>query len=140
MNFARAEVTSNTKSAVMKQTKRMQDIVFDYFDVFTDDTIIAVVTAFVYEQGTNNSIASNSIKQFLIDNSIMQVYLNYVQEKKQQFEKQKEFYSEELDKIDQHLFFRTTLTERAMIEDMKMCFLGLAFNRFKDSHENRNSK
>ena len=100
-----------------KQLLELQRIVIDYFKDVDDKTIGCIIESFVYGKSTKNDKASKLIESFIKDNGIETAFINYMIDVKAKAE-------------GKSLWLRSSYSERSIIEDIKISFLNLAFNRF----------
>lgn len=96
---------------------QLQKIIFDYFKDVEDATLVEIVDSFVYDQPNPSSEVSKIIEKFMKDNGLETAFINYHYDK----EKKNKF------------FDRSQLSEKSMIENVKMSLLGLSHNRFRAS-------
>jgi len=98
----------------------LQKQIFDYFKDTDDKTLVEIIDAFVYNSPSNRSDVGIIIDKFLKDNDLVQAFINY---------------NIDLKNIDnKNVFFnKCSLSEREMIENIRISFLSLAFNRLRQS-------
>ena len=103
-----------------KQLLELQRIVLDYFKDIDDVTMGKVIESFVYGVSTKDDKASKLIETFIKDNGIETAFVNYMIDLKAKAD-------------GKSLWLRSSYSERSIIEDIKISFLNLAFNRFIQS-------
>lgn len=98
-----------------EQQKAIQKQVTAYFKDVDDKTFIAIVDAFVYhEPPSASSKVGKIIDKFLIDNGIQNAYVNYVSDVRD----------------EKKMFYRSSMSDRVMIENINMAMLNESFHRF----------
>ena len=112
------------KTTAQKQLMELQRIVIDYFKDVDDKTIGNIIESFVYGKSTKNDKASKLIESFIKDNGIETAFVNYMIDVKAKAE-------------GKALWLRSSYSERGIIEDIKISFLNLAFNRFIELASNK---
>ena len=100
--------------------QNLQKQIFDYFEDTDNKTLVEIIHAFVYYSPSNRSDVGVIIDKFLKDNDLTQAYINYSIDIKE--------------KDNPSTYFnRSSLSEREMIENVRLSFLSLGFNRLRQS-------
>ncbi len=102
--------------------RQLQELIIDYFKKTDNATLSLFIDSFVYHQpiSEHNGI-SKIIDRFLKDNGIVNAYLNYVIDYKE---------------VETASWLKSSMSQRAMIDNIKQALLNLAFNRFRNiKHE-----
>lgn len=94
----------------------LQQAVIDYFVDVNDITVALVVNSFVYSRPTKVDVVSRLIEAFLKDNGLIQTFLNHI-----------------ADQREDMIIFKSSYSEREMMNNLNVAFLNLAFNRFMHS-------
>lgn len=104
----------------MDNFQQLQKIILDYFKDTDNQTIIGFIDSFVYHQGTSNKLIVDLIKKFLHDNGLEKAYANYMidHDRKQRREEVS--------------FYKASLSERTMIDEIKQALHNLAYIRFRE--------
>lgn len=95
----------------------IQENLFEYFDNVEDKQFVDFVDAFVYDIPVKLEGSSKLIEKFLEDNDIQKAFLNY---------------QLDLRNKEKIIFFRSTMSQRTIIEQIKQALLSLAYNRFRN--------
>lgn len=98
--------------------EQLQKIIFEYFKDTDDITLIEIINSFVYDIPNPSLGAGKIIEKFIEDNGLEKAFINY-----------------HYDKDNSQYFRRSNMSETSMIENIKMSFLGLSYNRFSKNTE-----
>lgn len=101
-----------------EQQVELQKQIIEYFKDVDDKTIRDVIESFVYFKGSNNNAVGELIQKFLKDNGLTMAFVNYCMDMKR------------VQNAEQIMFYRSSGSERDMIENIKVSLLNLAYNRF----------
>lgn len=96
-----------------KELEQIQKIVFAYFKDVDDKTTMDITHSFVFTNPTKNDKVSKLFMKFLKDNGLELTYVNYLSDLQD----------------PNKMFLRSSLTEAHMIEQIKIAFLVMSFNR-----------
>ena len=101
------------------QSIDLQKIVIDYFEKYDDKTMVEVIESFVYKLPSKSNKTGELIEQFLNDNGLKEAFVNCA-------------IDDAKEKVNpDYLFNRASASEREMIEQIKISFLNLAYNRLR---------
>jgi hypothetical protein len=92
----------------------LQEDLFEYFKDVDDKTLVDFCDVFIFELGTEDSKISAFSEKFLLENGLVEAYLNYMREKQKA-----------------HKLFIGVTSDMAMIEDIKRALLVLSYNRLQ---------
>lgn len=101
---------------MMNLDQQIQENVFDYFKNVSDEIFVQVVDCLAYHQSTNNQEVSKLCEAFLSDNELSIIYGNYVLDLKE----------------PRDFFSRTSLSERNIIDQIKVGLMSASHVRFKN--------
>lgn len=97
-----------------EQQIQIQELVLNYFIDVDDKTMSSIIKCFVYNESTKDDNISNLIDKFIKDNGLTQAFINH-----------------HIDlKNPSSMWFRSSTSEREMMDQINRAFLNLAFNRF----------
>jgi len=100
------------------QQQALQEIIIDYFKEFDDDIIVGIIDSFVYHKPAKNEKISKVLENFLKDQGIEIAYINYISD---------------FVKKEQTSFTKSNPSEIEIINNIKMAFLNLIYNRFRNN-------
>ncbi len=92
----------------------IQESLLSYFHNMENETFVSVVDCFVYGSPAEETYISKEVEKFIKELGIEEVYPKYM-----------------MDLKDKAMFYRTSMSERSTIEDIKQCLLSLSHNRFR---------
>jgi len=98
----------------------LQKIVFNYFENTDDKTISEIISGFMYDKKNISHKASKLFEKFLDDNELSDTYADYI-----------------YDLTSTAYFRRSNSSGIQMIEQIKISFLNLCYNRFRDILDNQ---
>lgn len=103
------------------QLIQIQEIVFEYFKDTDTATVISLTNAFAFNNvQSNDNETGKIIQKFLIDNGLETAYVNYVSD---------------VIRNEQKFFIKSESSEMQTIEQVKLAFLVLSFNRLRNEYK-----
>lgn len=101
-----------------EQQVELQKQILEYFKDVDDNMIRDVIESFVYFKGSSNSAVGELTQKFLKENDLTMAFVNYCMDMKK------------IQNGEKIMFYRSSGSERDMIENIKVSLLNLAYNRF----------
>lgn len=99
--------------------KRIQEIIFEYFEGYDDKEVVNMTEAFVYHGVPEDSKTAEMLQTFLDENGLAQAWLSYLHDLKPENKHQS--------------FTRSSRTEVEMINLVSFALLSLVYNRYRQA-------